>query len=127
VAFKAPTRELLAVPVVRSAINLLVQRAIQSFQPGQVLTSWWRDPDENADVGGSPDSQHLFGLALDVTGPGLAATQELARRNGLTAVAEVDHLHLQLFPAGVLARAGVRFPQATGVRVNPLGPPGETV
>ena len=90
-------------------------RAVRLFFafPGRIsLTSWFRTPAVNRIEGGSPESQHLFGLAWDITAP-----QELygelvvmARGLGLIAVEERDHVHLQLFPAGALARAGVRFP-----------------
>lgn len=65
-------------------------------------TSWWRDAETNRRVGGHPESQHLLGLALDVTGPtldlGILAAR--ARGVGLTAVLESNHLHVQMLPAG---------------------------
>lgn len=71
---------------------------------GLRASSWYRDPEDNRRVGGHPQSQHLFGLGLDVVG-----AQEVlerlaieARGAGLTAIEERTHLHLQLFPAGVL-------------------------
>jgi len=36
---------------------------------------------------------------------------EHMRSQGLVAVRERDHVHVQAFPAGVLARAGVTFPR----------------
>jgi len=89
-----------------------VNRAVQIIQPGQHLTSWYRTADDNAAVGGNRESQHLFGLAIDLAGPGQAFSAFLADRNGLTWDQEIDHLHVQLFAPGVLGRAGVRFPQA---------------
>lgn len=112
---------MLANPSLLAVVQDFARRVSQTFQPGQVLTSWWRDPNLNADVGGSPESQHLFGLAVDVTGPQQGFTQQLARQMGLTAVTEIDHLHLQYFPAGVLARAGVEFPRADVLRTDPIG------
>lgn len=65
-------------------------------------TSWYRTPAENAAVGGDPFSQHLVGWALDVTGPGSSLYAKQARVAGLTAEVEAGHVHVQLFPAGIL-------------------------
>lgn len=82
--------------------------------PGRVgVTSWFRTAEKNRIEGGHEDSQHLFGLAMDLS----AAPQlipdvvSVAKQNHLIAVQERDHVHVQLFPAGVLARAGVTFPR----------------
>jgi Peptidase M15 len=81
-----------------------------------VVTSWWRDAARNADVGGGNQSQHLIGTALDLYGP--ARDMELARgglaSQGLVAMVHAvaggaTHLHVQAWPAGVAARAGI-FP-----------------
>jgi len=76
------------------------------------VSSWFRTPEANRMAGGSPESQHLFGLAMDLTAPAnlLRDVVTVAQSNGLVAVQERDHVHVQLFPAGALARAGVRFP-----------------
>jgi len=81
--------------------------------PGRVgLSSWFRTPEMNRTAGGSPESQHLFGLAMDLTmAPAiLPDVTSVAQQNGLVAVQERGHVHVQAFPAGALARAGVRFP-----------------
>lgn len=83
-------------------------RVFWSFR-GLTVTSWWRSPQANRDVGGDPESQHLFGLAWDIAPASTSLVRE-ARAAGLTAVDEGSHVHMQLFPAGALARAGVRFP-----------------
>lgn len=75
--------------------------------PGQVsVTSWWRGPDTNRSVGGSPDSQHLIGTALDLwpVRNDLVAALEA---NGIRAIKESDHIHAQLWGAGVVRRAGL--------------------
>lgn len=76
-------------------------------------TSWWRDPISNRNVGGSPESQHLFGLAVDAAGTHDARRQlvERARAVGLVAVDEGSHVHVQAFPRGALAQLGVNFPR----------------
>jgi len=80
--------------------------------PGLVVTSWFRTPEKNRFEGGDVESQHLFALAWDVEPPHGAEEQTIAaaRAAGLIAVREKRHVHLQMFPRGALARAGVRFP-----------------
>jgi len=79
---------------------------------GLALTSWFRTPESNRIAGGSTESQHLFALAMDLNAPGqvLADLAIAASRQGLVSIQERDHVHVQLFPAGALARAGVSFP-----------------
>jgi len=80
---------------------------------GLSVTSWFRTAEQNRSEGGSPESQHLFGLAWDLVAPP-GSMQHLAehmRAQGLIAVNEGDHVHVQAFPAGSLARAGVTFPR----------------
>lgn len=72
-----------------------------------VFTSWYRDPASNAAVGGSPNSQHLYGLAFDLDygvpdhreSPVVAAASQSFRRRGFVPVAERSHLHVQTYPA----------------------------
>ena len=73
--------------------------------------SWGRNERENEDAGGSFESQHRVWTAVDVRGPGSAPYwyQEQLRRRGLIVVDEGDHLHIQLWPAGALSKAGVNF------------------
>jgi len=54
----------------------------------------------------------LFGLAMDLTAPAqlLPDVVNVAHANHLIAVQERGHVHVQMFPKGALARAGVRFP-----------------
>ena len=76
---------------------------------GLRATSWYRDARANKAVGGHPASQHLLGLGLDVIGP-QEVLDRLAietRGEGLTAIDERSHLHLQLFPPGVVAGLGL--------------------
>jgi len=115
----------------RPLIVAFVQRVITTLRrgpPGVFLTSWYRTPLRNANEGGSPESQHLFGLAMDLgveeTGFGPTSGREpsrlrdAARGAGLIGVPILDRggLHVQLFPAGTLARAGVVFPALGGTR-----------
>ena len=107
-----PPRELLA-SAWRPVIFEFIRRVARSLQPGQKISSWYRTPAQNQAEGGMPRSQHLFGLALDIVGPGQRLTQSIARDAQLIAVQEFDHLHIQLLPAGVLERIGVTFPRVT--------------
>jgi hypothetical protein len=68
------------------------------------LTSWGRSRARNAAVGGKPRSQHLVWTAADFAGPTWAKDEarRRARSLGLIAFDEGDHLHVQLFPAGVI-------------------------
>lgn len=71
------------------------------------ITSWWRTPSQNRAAGGRRDSQHLVGSAIDVCS---SDTRELARAfssQGLVAVDEGSHVHVQVWPAGILRAAGV--------------------
>jgi hypothetical protein len=74
-------------------------------------TSWWRSPAHNAAVGGARASQHLFGFAVDYDAPRdrrrLPSLAVEARRIGLIAAVETDHLHVQIFPRGTLEAAGL--------------------
>lgn len=66
------------------------------------VSSWWRSPTHNQEVGGHPRSQHLLGLAIDVTGDidELAAFARNASLKGLVPIMEGTHLHIQARPAG---------------------------
>ncbi len=113
---QVPPPELLRsgwLPILRVFVSRLLP-LIQLSLP-LVPTSWFRTANKNRDVGGDPESQHLFGLALDVDGSEEALRRAFvaARRVGLFPVMGAGFLHVQLFPEGALARAGVTFPKAT--------------
>lgn len=70
------------------------------------LVNWWRSREHNARVGGAPRSQHLIGLAADLVAPfSRARIVQALRSQGLVAVDEGDHVHVQLSPAGIWDRA----------------------
>jgi Peptidase M15 len=62
------------------------------------VTSWWRNPWKNAEVGGLPNSLHLLGWAADIT-PVTPETEALARARFPVVVNEGDHLHVAIFRA----------------------------
>ncbi len=112
---QAPPRDLLRSGFQQLILTFVV-RAIFVLRnvPGVIPTSWFRTFDENISEGGDPESQHLFALALDLDVPrgSVSRVLQAARAVGLVAVDERTHVHLQLFPAGALSRAGVLFPEA---------------
>ena len=65
------------------------------------VTSWFRSKKRNKGVGGSDDSFHLCGLGIDCV-LDLPDVKDLfvkrARRLGLDAIDEGDHIHLE--PSG---------------------------
>ncbi len=76
---------------------------LQQF-PATQLTSWWRSKPENERVGGNPNSQHRVGWAFDaVPAPGQwDALEDALRRHRFEVIRESDHLHVQVFKAGIL-------------------------
>jgi hypothetical protein len=64
------------------------------------ITSWWRTPLRNAAVGGTANSKHLRGLAVDVVWDGpLPDLGELRARClsfGVRVLREATHDHLEL-------------------------------
>lgn len=97
-----------------------ILRTLQFGPPGVFITSWYRTPQSNRNEGGSPESQHLFALAMDLDveqtvdfGREPQQLRAAALRAGLIAVPNLERgfLHTQLFQAGVLARAGISFPR----------------
>jgi len=112
---QAPPRQLL-LSGFQPLILTFIVRVIFTLRNvlGAMPTSWFRTFEENVREGGDPESQHLFALAVDLDVPrgSVARVLEVARAVGLVAVDERTHVHLQLFPAGALGRAGVIFPEA---------------
>lgn len=80
------------------------QRVSAALDGSERLTSWYRWPAENARVGGHPWSQHQVALGTDWATPNTAALVRRFRGQGLIAVDEFDHVHVQAWPAGTLER-----------------------
>ena len=72
----------------------LVGRALLHYH-GLVVTSWWRTPWKNYEVGGNWLSLHLIGWAYDVI-PVNAAMMEVLKFWPFKFVVESDHIHLQI-------------------------------
>lgn len=64
--------------------------------PAGRVTSWWRGPLRNVDVGGVPWSAHLLGWAVDVA-PRSAAAERWLRSVFPTVIDEGDHFHAAWF------------------------------
>jgi len=73
--------------------------------PKVVASSWWRSRSRNATVGGALYSQHLLGFALDLVTPTPRALVVALVSQGLHAIDEGDHVHVQAFPPGALPRS----------------------
>lgn len=73
---------------------------------GFALTSWWRGPARNAEVGGDPLSGHLMGLAADFSPPPGPPFEAVARALGLHVVTKPRVTHVQATPPPVLQRTG---------------------
>ena len=69
-------------------------RALLAYY-GFNVTSWWRTPWHNAEVGGQTFSLHQIGWAFDVT-PVNSTLRELLRYWPFKYVVEDDHIHLQI-------------------------------
>lgn len=66
------------------------------------VTSWRRTVRHNVEVGGSPRSLHLDGLAVDCVpdkGVSKEALFSFVHKAGLYGVIEADHVHVQARPA----------------------------
>lgn len=62
-----------------------------------VMTDWYRSREENAAVGGRPNSLHLRGLAADFRlGPAALSLGQAWRQRGWDWVSESDHEHLEM-------------------------------
>jgi len=75
------------------------------------VTSWVRTPRRNAAVSGHPESVHQLGLAVDLVPdfdtPGkYAEIARDARRLGLVAQVESDHVHVQAIPPMIVVDNG---------------------
>jgi hypothetical protein len=65
--------------------------------PGTTVTSMYRDPKKNAQVGGVANSYHTKGQAFDAVVPASqkAAAMAWAKQRGMEAIDEGDHIHFE--------------------------------
>ncbi len=81
-----------------------ISRVVRGLSgPDVFLSSWWRSPIGNQRVGGNPNSQHLLGLAFDLVVPNPQLVVTALNRQGVIALNEGDHVHVQLLAAGRVA------------------------
>jgi len=83
-----------------------IQKLISAVGQNPIrVTSWWRSPEFNRLVSGHPWSQHLVGFAIDlqVLEEDPFRIRKRLEDIGLTAIVEEGHVHVQVFPAGVVA------------------------
>jgi hypothetical protein len=96
--------ELLNVPYWwRGSVQTFYLRAYAIGQGLNVrVTSWQRSRSHNREVSGAEASQHLIATAWDVAGPDQNVYMQRAQAAGLVAINEGDHVHVQLYRAGVV-------------------------
>ncbi len=66
------------------------------------VSSWYRDPVANRQVGGSVNSQHQLGLAVDLVTDNPLALEAALDAQGIVAVREPGHVHVQAYAAGLV-------------------------
>lgn len=49
------------------ALGIIGYLSIKILLPGYTITSWWRTPSHNEEVGGVINSMHLIGMGYDVS------------------------------------------------------------
>jgi hypothetical protein len=102
---------------------------------GGQITSGFRDPQKNAEVGGVPNSQHMRGTGFDAVFPSPQAKQAAraqARAMNYEAIDEGDHVHFELPPqaapvaavGGSPGMGGGGGPAPSGAPVAPPAQPG---
>ncbi len=62
-----PQKVLIILISVILGFGLLGYYLIRWLLPDYTITSWWRTPSHNAEVGGVSNSSHLLGLGYDVS------------------------------------------------------------
>lgn len=86
-------------------------RGALALFPGTQVSSWYRTPQRNREVGGAGASQHLIGFAFDLVPPRpvWSSVATWLRQARWTVIDEGDHLHAQVFKADARAIAFVRW------------------
>lgn len=92
-------RAVLLAFIVILAVAVFYRFILIASIPGITVTSWFRNPFKNQDVGGMQNSLHLIGWAFDIV-PADTITQAnvIAGLAGFPnkIVPEGDHLHVQI-------------------------------
>lgn len=112
-----------------------VAAAITKYIPGSIITSTGRTPQQNAAVGGVPDSMHLNAQAIDFVMPkGVTFDQvkQLVQQSGLPVTEllnEGSHVHIGWGPKGGQQAAPQQIAQAGSQPQpqDPALPPGVTM
>ena len=109
----APPRELIAsmelhYPGFFRKLAVALDAALEGVDV--TVVNWFRTAEHNAAVGGQVNSQHRWACAFDLVVPLAQRAQAKTRLQaaGFWVLDEGDHLHAQAFPAGALAKSGVR-------------------
>lgn len=90
-----PWRWLGALILAVVALGLFYRLRLSSI-PGTIITSWWRSPWHNTEVGGVPNSRHLLGLAFDVAPATPRVIAELEGMGFALVLNERNHVHVEI-------------------------------
>lgn len=64
--------------------------------PGITITSWWRTPWHNEEVGGVPNSRHQLGLAFDIVPVTNEVKTQVAALGFSKMIDEGSHIHVEI-------------------------------
>lgn len=82
--------------LVAAVLILAVSSRYRLAKAGLRVTSWWRSPWKNAEVGGVKNSKHVLGLAFDIAPSSISALQKLAPMGFAKVIDEGSHIHIEV-------------------------------
>lgn len=88
-------RMIVGIVALMMVVHVIYRLRIQSI-PGVRITSAFRNPWKNEEVGGVMNSRHQLGMAFDVVPATLATKQALRKIGFKTILDEGDHIHVEI-------------------------------